>query len=91
MRQEEQKEVNRRSPSGGAYGGNDVGGVGGWGETEDSGSPLDEDVDEGGHEDADGRVPLQQQNSCVRVGVRSRAEHGGVAPDLFPDSLKVVH
>lgn len=45
----------------------------------------------GEHEDADGGVPLQQQNPCVRVGVQSRVGSGGVVPDPFPDSLKVVH
>lgn len=68
-----------------------MGGVGGWDGAEGSGSPLGEDVYGGEHVDADEGVPPQQQNPCVKVGVRSRTESGGVAPDPFPDSLKVVH
>lgn len=83
--------VGRRSLGGGVCGENDVGGVGGWGGAEDSGSPLGEDVYGREHEDADGGVPLQQQNPCVRVGVRNRIESGGVVPDPSLDSPKVVH
>lgn len=72
------------------YGGNDAGGVGGWGGAEGSGSPLGEDVYGGGHEGADGGVPRQQQSPCVREGAQSKTESGGVAPDPSPDSLKVV-
>lgn len=88
---EEQEGAGRRSPGGGVYGGNDVGGVGGWGGAEGSGSPLGEDVYGGEHEDVDVGVPLQQQNPCVRVGVQSRTESGGAVPDPFPDSLKAAH
>ena len=88
---EEQKGADRRSPDGGVHGGNDVGGVGGWGGAEGSGSPLGEDVYGGEHEDADGGVPHLQRNPCVRVGVQSRTESGGVVPDPFPDSPKIVH
>lgn len=86
-----QEGADRRSLGGGVYDGNDVGGVGGWDGVEGSGSPLGEDVYGDEHEDAGGGVPLQQQNPYVRVGVQSRTESGGVVPDPFPDSLRVVH
>lgn len=73
------------------YDGNDVGGVGGWGGAGGSGSPLGEDVYGGEREDADGGVPLQQKNPCVRLGVQNRTESGGVVPDPFPDSPTIVH
>lgn len=88
---EEQEGESRRSLGGGVYGGNDVGGVDDWGVAEGNGSPLGEDVYEGEHEDVYGGVPLQQQNPCVRVGVQSMTESGGVVPDPFLDSLKAVH
>lgn len=94
MRQDwlkEQEGVSRRSPDGGVYGGNDVGGVDDWGGAEGSGSPLGEDVHGGEHEDAYWDVPLPQQNPCVMVGVQSMTESDEVVPDLFLDSLKVVH
>lgn len=87
----EQEEAGRRSLGGGVCGGNDVGGVGGWGGAEDSGNPLGEDVYGREHEDVDGGVPLQQQNPCVMVGVQNRTESGGVVPDPSPDSPRVVH
>lgn len=88
-----QEGAGRRSLGDGVHGGNDVDGVGGWGGAEGSGSPLGGDVYVHEHEDGDGDggVPLQQQNPCVTVGVRSRTESGGVEPDLFQDSPKVVH
>lgn len=48
---EELKGVGRRNLGGGVYGGNDVGGAGGWGEAEGSGSSLGVDVYGGEHED----------------------------------------
>ena len=83
--------MGRRSLDGGVYDGNDVGGVGGWGGAEGSGSPLGEDVYGGEREDGDGAAPLQQQTPCVRVGAQSRIESGAAVPDPFPDSPKVVH
>lgn len=87
---EEQEAESRRSPDGGVCGGNDVGGVDDWGGAEGNESPLGEGVCEGEHEGVYEGVPLQQQCLCVRVGVQSMTERGGVAPGLFLDSLRVV-
>lgn len=83
--------MGRKSPGGGVYGGNDVGGVDGWGGAADNGILLDEDAYGGVREDGDEGVPLQSQNPCVEGGARSRAESGEVVPDPFLNSLKVVH
>lgn len=83
--------MDRKNLDGGGYGGNDVGGVDGWGGAEGNGIPLDEDVNGGEHEDGDDYVPLRQQSPCVRVEVLSRAESDEVVPDPFPDNQKAVH
>lgn len=81
--------MSRRSLGGGAYGGNDVGGVDDLDGAEGNGNPLDGDVYVGGHEDVVGGV-LLQQTPYVEEGVRSTTESGGGTPGPSLDSLKIV-
>lgn len=82
--------MSRRSPGGGACGGNDAGGVDDLGGAEGNGNPLDGDVYVGGHEDVVGGV-LLQQTPYVKAGVQNMTESGGGMPGPFPSSLKIVH
>lgn len=83
-------EVSRRSPGGGGYGGNDVGGVDGSDGAEGNGNPLDGDVYVGGHEDVVGGV-LLQQTPYVKEGVQNMTESGGGMPGPVLNSLKIAH
>lgn len=82
-------EVSRRSPGGGACGGNDVGGVDDLDGAEGNGIPLDGDVYVGGHEGVVGGV-LLRQTPYVKEGVQNMTASGDGMPGPSLNSPKIV-